>query len=105
MISMYTKQEIILKSHREGKSKREISRELGISRNTVTKYIKEFESRLSQSASPEATVGEQLSTAPKYDTSNRSKRKLTSEVVKIIDDLLEENEKKRQRGLRKQLLK
>lgn len=102
---MYTKQEIILKSHREGKSKREISRELGISRNTVTKYIKEFESRLSQSASPEATVGEQLSTAPTYDTSNRTKRKLTSEVVKIIDDLLEENEKKRQRGLRKQLLK
>lgn len=102
---MYTKQEIILKSHREGKSIRAIARELGISRDTVAKYIKEFESRLSKSSSPDVAIGEQLSTAPRYDTSNRTKRKLTSEIIKIIDVLLEENEKKRREGLRKQILK
>lgn len=39
---MYTKQEIVIKSHREGKSQRCISRELGISRKTVRKYIGEY---------------------------------------------------------------
>ncbi len=39
---MYTKQEIILRNHREGLSKREISKELGISRITVSKYIKQY---------------------------------------------------------------
>ncbi len=34
---MYTKQEIVIRSHREGKSQRCISRELGISRKTVRK--------------------------------------------------------------------
>ncbi len=32
MISMYTKQEIILRSHRDGSSRRQITRELGLSR-------------------------------------------------------------------------
>ena len=44
MISMYTKQEIIINNYREGKSQRSISRELQISRRTVKKYIEEFES-------------------------------------------------------------
>lgn len=105
MISMYTKQEIILKSHRDGMGKRAIARELGISRVTVTKYIKAFEKSLSQSPSPEAALGEELSTKARYDTSNRPKRKLTPEITKAIDGILEENERKRLNGLRKQVLK
>ena len=42
MISMYTKQEIIIRSYREGKSQRCISRKLSISRKTVKKYIMEL---------------------------------------------------------------
>ena len=40
---MYTKQEIILRKIREGKSQRQISGELGISRRTVKKYLEEYE--------------------------------------------------------------
>jgi len=40
---MYTKQEIIIRSHREGKSHRQISRELQINHKTIKKYIEEYE--------------------------------------------------------------
>jgi DNA-binding NarL/FixJ family response regulator len=40
---MNTKQEIIIRSHREGKSQRRISHELQISRKTIRKYIEDYE--------------------------------------------------------------
>ncbi len=43
MISMYTKQEIIIRSYREGKSQRCISEELSISHKTVSKFIHDYE--------------------------------------------------------------
>jgi len=43
MINMYTKQEIIIQHYRLGKSQRQISRELGISRRTVKRYVEEHE--------------------------------------------------------------
>lgn len=46
MISMYTKQEIIIRSYREGESQRSISAGLQISRKTVKKYIEEYEKAL-----------------------------------------------------------
>ncbi|MCQ6963926.1 hypothetical protein PV02_12770, partial [Methanolobus chelungpuianus] len=45
MIRLDQKAEILMKYFRENKSQRAISRELGISRTTVQKYIKEFESK------------------------------------------------------------
>lgn len=36
---MYTKQEIIISSYRDGKSQRAIARDLQINRKTVKKYI------------------------------------------------------------------
>ena len=42
MIRMYTKQEIIIRYTREGKSHRQISGELKISRTTVRKYIETY---------------------------------------------------------------
>lgn len=39
---MYTKQEIILRSHRDGFSQRQITMDLGISRKTVSKYISQY---------------------------------------------------------------
>ena len=104
MISMYTKQEIILKSHREGKSQRTISQELGISRKTVRKYLAGFEAGLRGDPS-ETVLGDHLALAPRYDASKRSRTKLTPEAMEKIDSLLGENQKKRQEGLRKQLLK
>ncbi len=105
MISMYTKQEIIIRSYREGKSQRCISRELQISRKTVRKYIEEYEEKLKQSGSSTTAQSEYLSTAPVYKTGHRSKLKLTTEIQEVIDGLLALNAEKKRQGLRKQLLK
>ncbi|WP_373060485.1 IS21 family transposase [Zunongwangia sp. H14] len=102
---MYTKQEIILKSHREGKSQRLISKELGISRKTVKKYITEFEARLQSGSPPQEAITKYLSNPPVYHREKREKLKLTVEVQQAIDELLAANEEKRLQGLRKQLLK
>jgi transposase len=101
---MYTKQEIIIQSYREGKSQRSISRDLQISRKTVKKYIEEYELHLQEKKNTQGT-SEYLSQSPFYKGMKRSKLKLTQEVQKAIDKLLEENEQKKQQGLRKQLLK
>ena len=102
---MYTKQEIIIQSYREGKSQRCISRDLQISRKTVKKYIEEYELHLQESKFKQECISGYLSQAPTYKGTNRSKLKLTREVQEGIDKFLEENEQKRQQGLRKQLLK
>jgi len=102
---MYTKQEIIIRSYREGKSQRCISRELQISRKTVKKYIEEYEEKLKQPGSVTTAHSEYLSTAPVYKTGCRSKLKLTTEVQQAIDRLLALNAEKKRQGLRKQLLK
>lgn len=102
---MYTKQEIILKSHREGKSQRTISKELGISRKTVKKYIAQFEARLRSAPPPQEAIGGFLSDPPIYGKKQRRKLKLTVEVQQAIDGLLAANEEKKLQGLRKQVLK
>lgn len=102
---MYTKQEIILQSHREGKSQRCISSELGVSRKTIRKYIREYEAHLQGGASSREAMSHYLKSTPKYSPRTPSKLKLTREVQQAIDRLLAANEEKRAQGLRKQLLK
>lgn len=102
---MYIKQEIIIRSYREGKSQRSISRDLQISRRTVKKYIEEYEAHLQKNNSNAAILSDYLSQSPVYKTSNRPKLKLTQDVQEAIDKLLAENEQKKQQGLRKQMLK
>ena len=76
---MYTKQEIILRSYREGKSQRLISRELKISRATVKRYIREYESLLSKDSSDQFAISTYLSASPSYEKGNRRKLKLTQD--------------------------
>lgn len=105
---MYTKQEIILRSYREGQSMRAISRELQISRKTVCKYIREYEESLrcpAGSESPPLINTCNLSTAPCYKIGSRVRVKLTSEITAAIDGYLEENVLKRKSGMGKQCLK
>ncbi|MDD2324378.1 MAG: IS21 family transposase [Bacteroidales bacterium] len=102
---MYTKQEIIIKSYREGQSQRSISRELHVSRKTVSKYIREYESHIRDNQSGTTVLSDYLSQPPVYRAQNRSKLKLTREVQAYIDKLLEENAEKKRQGLSKQLLK
>ena len=102
---MYTKQEIIIRSYREGKSQRQISRELQISRKTIKKYIEDYEQVQKDSARPETALSSYLSIPPMYHVGRRSKVRLTHEIELFIDNLLEDNSRKMQQGLRKQILK
>jgi transposase len=103
---MYTKQEIIIRYHREGISQRKISRDLGVSRKTVKKYIDGYSEAQQMSAVEELNgLCEDLSSPPKYPASKRPKRVLAQEVTEAIDELVKQNEEKRKQGLHKQLLK
>ncbi len=115
MIRLDQKVEILLGYFRENKSQRQISRELGISRTTVQKYIKEYQSSKEvldilekdneRNRAEIYHLIEEMTSEPRYDSSNRIKTKLTSEVADEIDKLVVENEKNRLAGKRKQLMK
>jgi transposase len=104
---MYTKQEIILKSYREGRSQRQISRELQINRKTVKRYIEDYEKH--QHAPPPTECNKlfssHLSSPPEYTTGDRKKRRLTDAVIAAIDVHIACNRKKIEFGQRKQVLK
>jgi hypothetical protein len=102
---MYTKQEIIIRSYREGKSQRQISRELQVNRKTIKKYIEDYENLQNGSIKPEIALSTYLSSPPVYTVGARSKVRLTQEVQCFIDQLIEENRKKIGQGMRKQILK
>lgn len=112
---MDQKAEILMKYFRENISQRDISDELKISRTTVSKYINEFETKhnaLVDLAKDEDSnrsmilqLIEEMSSAPKYDTSSRKRIKLTDEVIDEINNLISINEKNRQMGRAKQLMK
>src|SRR5690606_7719236 len=108
MITMSTKQQIILRYFREGQSQRQIARELHIGRRTVKKYITAY-SQAQVSAGPsdklDTPLIEELVAPPSYNSSNRGKRRLTEELAAKIDDFLKENDSKRQAGLHKQVMK
>ncbi len=102
---MYTKQEIILRKHRDGDSQRKISRELGVSRKTVSKYVNQYKLLESDGKTASEALSICLSQSPTYNSSNRGKIRLTREVQTAIDLLLEQNDKRRMSGKSKQQLK
>ncbi len=85
MIDMIEKQQIILGYFRQGKSKKQLARELGISPHTVRRYIRKYREEIGVEATatdhvlPSAGVVE----PPRYDSSNRVKRKLTEQVRRV----------------------
>lgn len=105
---MSTKQKIILLSYRDGCSERKISRELGINRETVRRYLTEYrkaKEKLSNGSETDEVIIEEIVKLPKYDSSKRDKRKFTEEISREVDRLLQANEEKRSRGLHKQVMK
>lgn len=110
MITLKKKQEILLMYLREGRSQREIANLTGVDRKTISKYIREYETKREelQQCDTSLEVGELIQTlveAPAYKTGARAKRVLTKEVEGKIKQHLAENEQKRQAGLRKQVKK
>lgn len=110
MVKLNGKADILLKFFVEGKSKRQIARETGKFRNTVRKYIRDHEDKMSKidkilDKNKLLSLIESLVEKPKYDSSNRNKRKLTEEIIEEIKDCLQKNKKKKSQGKHKQLMK
>jgi transposase len=108
MIKMSMKQKIILLRHRDGYSERRITRELGINRETVRRYLTEYNKareKLTDSPDLDEVLIEDLVKIPRYNSSSRVKKKFTDEISQEVDRLLKANEEKRSRGLHKQMMK
>lgn len=110
MITLNKKQEVLLKYLREGRSQREIASEIGVDRKTVSKYIKEYENKKIEieQCNDDVHTGEliqNLVEAPKYKVGVRTKRVMTQEIEQKVMAHLQENDAKRQKGLRKQVKK
>ena len=105
MLSLMDKQKIIISSFLEGKSQWDIHRETGFDRKTIRKYINKYEEKkqaLLKEGEDKLELIEDIVDPPKYDVSNRTKIKLTDEIIGKIDFYLKENELKRQTGRSKQ---
>ncbi|MFI3294023.1 MAG: helix-turn-helix domain-containing protein, partial [Rikenellaceae bacterium] len=100
---MVEKQSVLHRYRVDGDSKRKISRDLHISRKTVDKVIREYESAL-ESDDCEAEIERLLITPPQYDSRGRHSRVVTDEIKALIDRYLQENKAKRRNGLRKQCM-
>jgi transposase len=114
VVTMIEKHRILLLHYRDGQSLRHISRETGISRPTVTKYIAEYAEHkqrlmdaLSGDLSDEAAgdLIQSLVEPPRYDSTSRSSRKVTEALRERVQAFLTENAEKRSRGQQKQQLK
>jgi Homeodomain-like domain len=109
MLQVETNHQIILLFFREGLSIRKIARKLKIHRDTVKARIDQYEqfkaSPLSDQDNPRSLLNQYLKTGSVYDSSGRGKRKLTEDIIVIIDGCLQENEAKRLDGRMKQRLK
>jgi transposase len=109
MIGLKEKQEIIIAAFMDGKSQRQIAREIGVDRKTVRRYVNKYNEARNNLMT---TVGnksidnkeliDDIVQAPKYDSSNRKKNKLTDEIIIRIEYYLKENERKRSIGQKKQ---
>ncbi len=98
---MLQKQDIILRYFHQGISQRKISKDLGLSRNTVKKYIDEYEKN--RSLQDRSSKG--ILDPPRYDCSSRTKRKLTQQIRTRIDQFVKDNERKHCSGLAKQCMR
>ena len=109
MLKVETNHQVILLFFREGLSIRKIARKLKINRRTVAARIKEYEafksSPLCDQDKPGSLLNQYLKTGSVYNSAGRSKRRLTEDILAIIDGCLQENEVKRLDGRMKQRLK
>lgn len=109
MILLLEKQKIILK-HIEGMTNRAIAKQLHMSKDTVNKYINEYQHQKSEllQANPEMDTSELIQAIvekPKYNSDGRKPTKVTPEMMDAVEELLELNRQKRVGGRQKQALK
>ena len=102
MISMKDKLEIIRLRNYEGLSEREISRRLGFSRITVHRILSEYTNVLKEQEGDKSRMEAYILMSPINKTENCPKRRLTEDIIRLIDHCLEENEIKKRSGRHKQ---
>lgn len=109
MLEVETNHQIILMFYREGLSLRKIAKQLKIHRDTVKARIAQYEefkaSPISDQDQPQSLLNQYLKTGSVYNIASRQKRKLSEEIITIIDSCLIDNEAKRLDGRLKQRLK
>ncbi|MCL6087527.1 MAG: helix-turn-helix domain-containing protein [Actinobacteria bacterium] len=103
---MIDKQKIIIMHLNEGKTQRQISRELKINRKTIRRYIRQYEQKknklLEIKPKENSILISDICSKPKYNTATRKKVKLTDEIIFRIKFYLDENTQKRATGRSKQ---
>ena len=109
MIKLVQKQTIILK-HREGLTNREIASLLGIDKNTVNKYVNQYDEELRKllNENPEMDPQELppgIIEKPKYNTKNRHISDRAKAAIPVIRECLLENANKRETGRSKQQMR
>lgn len=101
MMKLGQKIEILRMYFIEGKAKKQIARDLNISKNTVKAYINDFltsKKELISSGVSKYELIENMIDKPKYDSSSRCPRVMTDEVKEIIRNFLKDNDIKRNTG-------
>jgi len=96
MLEFMDKKSIIMLKE-QGLSNREISRQTGHDRKTVSKYWNEYQRKLNQLEKPGAdtkTIQESLLSKPKYDAESRNRRKYTDELDNRLKAILKEEANK-----------
>lgn len=110
MITLVQKQKIIIEAMQRGKSERAIAREMGISRNTVRKYLKAYREELQKLETADGKtvdkeeIIEEIVKTPKYERKNPYKPKMTPIIEKFIEEKLAINKKRKELGSNKRLL-
>lgn len=100
MITLMVKNEII-SLLRQGFNESQVARKKKFSRTTVRKWARIYHAALAQS-SGDGTLEDFLCEKPKYNSSGRQKRKLSSSMMEYIDNCLKDNIVKSRTGRKKQ---
>jgi len=101
MITLMTKNEII-SLLRQGFNESEIARKTSFSRTTVRKWVKTYKLALEKNNPQKGNLEDFLCERPKYDSSNRPKRKLDQTMIDYIEKCLSDNIIKARTGKKKQ---
>ena len=94
MITLGQKIEILRMHFIEGKPKKQIARELKVSKNTVKSYISEFlrnKKELLEAGVSKYELIENMVEKPKYNSKGRKATAITAEVKEKINSILKEN--------------
>ena len=108
MISLVIKQRIIL-AHIDGMSNRAIANVLHLSKDTVNKYVNEYNEKREEllRMHPDMDTSEIIQAfieKPTYDSSNRIPSKATPELLEAVEKCLQLNRDKRLMGMQKQTI-